>query len=106
MLVLASLVAMAVGACGSSDSDDGQSSGESAAKGDPAKDKLAQIQARGTLVEYFEDDYPPQSISVKGATRPAGTKCADNQLTAPEVTGYDNEVPKLVAKELGVEPAS
>ena len=43
-------------------------------------------------------------MSVKGATRPAGTKCAANQLTAPEVTGYDNEVPKLIAKKLGVEP--
>ena len=71
MLVSVALVAIAVGACGSSDSDDGEASGESAAKGDPAKDKLAQIQARGTLVEYFEDDYPPQSIKVKGAT-PAG----------------------------------
>ena len=70
---------------------------------DPTKDKLAQIKARGTLVEYFEDDYPPQSMKVKGATRPAGTKCADNQLTAPQVTGYDNEVPKLIAKQLGVE---
>jgi polar amino acid transport system substrate-binding protein len=103
MLVSISLVAMAVGACGSSDSENGKPSSESAAKGDPAKDKLAQIQARGTLVEYFEDDYPPQSIMVKGAARSASTKCADNQLTAAEVTGYDNEVPKLIAKELGVE---
>ena len=104
MLVSASLVAVALAACGSDDSDDGGGSSAAAAKADPAKDKLAQIQARGTLVEYFEDDYPPQSIKVKGATRPAGTKCADNQLTAAEVTGYDNEVPKLIAKKLGVEP--
>jgi polar amino acid transport system substrate-binding protein len=104
MLMLASLVALAMAACGSDDSGDGQGTSAAAVSGDPAKDKLAQIQARGTLVEYFEDDYPPQSISVKGATRPAGTKCADNQLTAPEVTGYDNEVPKLVARKLGVEP--
>jgi polar amino acid transport system substrate-binding protein len=104
MLVSASLVAVALAACGSDDSDDGGGSSAAAATADPAKDKLAQIQARGTLVEYFEDDYPPQSIKVKGATRPAGTKCADNQLTAAEVTGYDNEVPKLIAKKLGVEP--
>jgi polar amino acid transport system substrate-binding protein len=104
MLATVSLVAMAVAACGSDDSEDVQGSNAAAATGDPAKDKLAQIEARGTLVEYFEDDYPPQSIKVKGATRPAGTKCADNQLTAAEVTGYDNEVPKLIARELGVEP--
>ena len=87
--------------CGSDDSDQSKAAAQGAA--DPTKDKLAQIEARGTLVEYFEDDYPPQSMKVAGATRPAGTKCADNQLTAPEVTGYDNEVPKLIAKALGVE---
>ena len=101
--VSAALLATAAGACGSSGSDSGQPAGERVAERDPAKDKLAQIQARGTLVEYFENDYPPQSMRVKGATRPAGTKCADNQLTAAEVTGYDNDVPKLVAKQLGVE---
>ena len=73
VLVSASLVAVAVAACGSDDPEEAEgASGGAAAKGDPAKDKLAQIQARGTLVEYFEDDYPPQSMSVKGATRPAG----------------------------------
>jgi polar amino acid transport system substrate-binding protein len=71
--------------------------------GDPSKDKLASILARGTLVEYFEDDYAPQSMSVKGATRAAGTKCATNQLTAPEVSGFDNEITKLIATQLGVE---
>jgi polar amino acid transport system substrate-binding protein len=61
------------------------------------------VLARGTLIEYFEPDYPPQSIGVEGARRPADTKCAPNQLSAAEVTGYDNEVTKLLAKELGVE---
>ena len=89
--------------CGSDDTDQSKSAAKDTAAADATKDKLAQIQARGTLVEYFEDDYPPQSIKVKGATRPAETKCADNQLTAAEVTGYDNEVPKLIAKALGVE---
>jgi polar amino acid transport system substrate-binding protein len=70
---------------------------------DPATDKLAQILARGTLVGYHEADYPPQSMAVKGATRPPGTKCADTQLTADEVTGFDNETTKLVAERLGVE---
>jgi polar amino acid transport system substrate-binding protein len=95
-LVAMTLLTGGLAACGGSDSDD-------SAGADPNKDKLAQILARGTLVEYFEPDYPPQSTAVEGAVRPADTKCDDNQLTAPEVTGYDNEVPKLIANELGVE---
>jgi polar amino acid transport system substrate-binding protein len=70
---------------------------------DPAKDKLAQILQRGTLVGYAEENYPPQSIKVDGAARAAPTKCLSNQITAPEVTGFDVETTKLVAKALGVE---
>jgi polar amino acid transport system substrate-binding protein len=70
---------------------------------DPARDKLAQILQRGTLVGYAELDYPPQSIKVEGGVRAATTKCLPNQLTAPEVTGFDVETTKLVAKALGVE---
>jgi polar amino acid transport system substrate-binding protein len=103
ILVCGILAAAVLGGCGSDDSDEPNAAGAGATKADPATDKLAQIQARGTLVEYFEADYPPQSMMVDGATRPTDTKCADNQLTAAEVTGYDNEVPKLIAKQLGVE---
>ena len=84
-----------MGGCGGGSDD--------AAAGDPATDKLAQILARGTLVGYYEPDYPPQSVVVAGAQRPKDTKCAENQLTGEEVTGYDNEVTKLVAEKLGVE---
>jgi polar amino acid transport system substrate-binding protein len=70
---------------------------------DPAKDKLAQILARGTLVGYAELNYPPQSIKVEGGVRAAPTKCLPNQITASEVTGFDVETTKLVAKALGVE---
>ena len=70
----------------------------------PTTDKLAQIQARGTLVGYAELDYPPQSIKVEGATRANPTKCLANQMTGAEVTGFDIETHKLVAHELGVEP--
>jgi polar amino acid transport system substrate-binding protein len=88
-------------ACGSSESANPKAaSGDGA---DPTNDKLAQILARGTLVEYFEPDYPPQSLNVKGASRQADTTCTDNQLTSTEVTGFDNEVPKLIARKLGVE---
>jgi polar amino acid transport system substrate-binding protein len=80
----------------------GGSGDESA--GDPSTDKLAQIQARGTLVGFFEPDYPPQSIANEDGTRPADTPCDDNQLTGAEVTGFDIEVTKLVASALEVEP--
>jgi len=43
-------------------------------------------------------------MAVKGAIRLASTKCAPNQMTAPEMTGYDAETGKLVAAELGLEP--
>ena len=71
--------------------------------GDPSTDKLAQIKARGTLVLFTDPKYPPQSFVVEGAERPADTKCADNQMTAPEMSGYDAETSKLVAARLGVE---
>ena len=70
---------------------------------DPTKDKLAQILTRGTLVGYAELNYPPQSIKVEGGVRATPTKCLPNQITASEVTGFDVETTKLVAKALGVE---
>lgn len=70
---------------------------------DPTRDKLAQVLARGTLVAYAELDYPPQSIRVDGGKRAAATRCLANQITADEVTGFDVETTKLVAKALGVE---
>ena len=70
---------------------------------DPATDKLAEILSRGTLVGYAELDYPPQSIRVDGSARATTTKCLPNQITAQEVTGFDIETTKLVAKALGVE---
>jgi polar amino acid transport system substrate-binding protein len=71
---------------------------------DPATDKLGQVLARGTLVLWTDPEYPPQSFAVEGATRLADTKCAPNELTAPEISGYDAETGKLVAGALGVEP--
>jgi polar amino acid transport system substrate-binding protein len=81
----------------------GCSGTRTAPSADPTTDKLAQIQARGTLVGYAELDYPPQSIRVDGAERASTTKCLPNQITAPEVTGFDIETTKLVARKLGVE---
>ena len=78
-------------------------SGSPSSSANPTTDKLAQVLARGTLVGYAELDYPPQSIRVEGAARADPTKCLANQLTGPEVSGFDIETHKLVAEELGVE---
>ena len=95
------LLSVVITACGSS--SDGGSTSTTAGLASATKDKLAQVLARGTLVGYHEADYPPQSMDVKGAARPAGTKCTPTQLTANQVTGYDSDTTKLVAKRLGVE---
>ena len=95
--LLVGLMAVAVAACS------GAAAPSHAPSADPTTDKLAQVLARGTLVGYAELDYPPQSVRVDGATRASDTKCAPNQITAQEVTGFDVETTKLVAKAMGVE---
>jgi polar amino acid transport system substrate-binding protein len=95
--MVAVAVAVLVVACGAG-------APSAAPTADPSKDKLAQVQARGTLVLWTDPDYAPQSFAVEGATRRADTKCAANQLTAPEVDGYDVATGKAVAAALGVEP--
>jgi ABC-type amino acid transport substrate-binding protein len=61
------------------------------------------VLVRGTLVGYHEAGYPPQSMDIPGAKRLANTKCAETQLTANQVEGFDADTTKLVAKGLGVE---
>lgn len=97
MIVLgAMLLASGTVACGGGD--------EEAASGDPSKDKLAEVLGRGTLILFTDPEYAPQSFAVKGAKRPANTKCAANELTAAEIAGYDADTGKVVAEGLGVEP--
>jgi polar amino acid transport system substrate-binding protein len=79
-------------------------SGSDDTAGNPELDKLAQILDRGTLVLSTDLDYVPQSFRVEGAERAADTRCADDQLTGPEVSGFDAETGKAVAEALGVEP--
>lgn len=96
------LVAMLIfGGCAGATTSPSASRGPSR---DPAADKLAQVQARGTLVLWTDPDYAPQSFAVKDATRLVQTTCAPNQMTAPEMSGYDAETGKLVAAALHVEP--
>jgi len=96
-LILAT-VAILVVACSSG------AAGTSAPSADPAKDLLAHIRARGTLVLPTDPAYPPSSFAVKGAARSAGTRCEANQMTRAEMDGYDVAVGNLIADAIGVEP--
>jgi len=71
---------------------------------DPARDRLAQVLARGTLILTIDPAYPPASFAVEGAQRANGTRCEADQLTGPEVDGYDVATSKLIATALDVEP--
>ena len=102
-LLIAVLLAGASG-CGADPGNDWLTGPGAAPWGDPSTQKLAYVLARGTLVLSTDLRYPPASFAVERARRAAQSKCAANQLTAPEVSGYDAETGKLVAKALGVEP--
>ena len=91
-------------ACGGGDSGEEPAAAPGAEAGDPATDKLAQVVARGTLTLWTDLRYPPQSFAVKGAKRAPGSRCPANELTAPQVAGYDADTGELVAKALAVEP--
>jgi polar amino acid transport system substrate-binding protein len=68
-----------------------------------AKDKLAEILARGTLIVSTDPAYPPQSQLVEGGKRAATTKCTSDQHTSSELTGFDIDVALAIAGKLGVE---
>ncbi len=68
-----------------------------------ATDKLAEILARGTLIFSTDTAYPPQSQLQEGGKRAATTKCASDQHTASELTGFDIDVSVAIAGKLGVE---
>jgi polar amino acid transport system substrate-binding protein len=65
---------------------------------------LAAILQRGTLVVSAESDYAPQSELKTDAVREASTRCAPNQYTANQFTGFDVDTAREVARRLGVEP--
>jgi len=68
-----------------------------------AKDKLEEILARGTLIVSTDPAYPPQSELAEGGKRAENTKCASDQHTASELSGFDIDVSVAIAKKLGVE---
>ncbi len=58
-------------ACGSSGNPSSAQpvAGTRSGAGDPSTDKLAQVQARGTLILFTDPAYEPQSYAVEGALR-------------------------------------
>jgi len=69
-----------------------------------ANDLLGEIKQRGTLRISTDLNYAPQSSAVQGAARAANTKCAEDELTANQVEGFDIDTAVEIAKRLGVEP--
>ncbi len=68
-----------------------------------ADNKLEEILARGTLIVSTDPAYPPQSELVEGGARAENTKCASDQHTSSELTGFDVDVAVAIAEKLGVE---
>jgi polar amino acid transport system substrate-binding protein len=68
-----------------------------------ADNKLEEILARGTLIVSTDPAYPPQSQLVEGGARAENTKCAADQHTSSELTGFDIDVALAIAEKLGVE---
>jgi polar amino acid transport system substrate-binding protein len=67
-------------------------------------DKLAEILARGTLVIATDANYEPQSKLLLNSSPDPNTKCTSTQYTASQMTGFDIEAAREVARRLGVEP--
>jgi len=66
-------------------------------------DKLAEIEARGTLVIATDVNYVPQSHLIEDSKPDPGTKCEPTQYTANQFEGFDVEVAVKIATDLGVE---
>lgn len=67
-------------------------------------DKLAEIQARGTLVIATDASYAPQSQLIEASKQRQGTKCEATQYSANQFQGFDVDVAVEIANQLGVEP--
>ena len=67
------------------------------------EDKLAEIQARGTLIIATDADYVPQSKLLPNVPPNPDTKCESSQYTANQFTGFDADVGVAIARRLGVE---
>jgi polar amino acid transport system substrate-binding protein len=66
-------------------------------------DKLAEVQARGTLVIATDASYTPQSHLIAGSHPLEDTKCEPTQYSANQFTGFDVDVAVELATQLGFE---
>jgi polar amino acid transport system substrate-binding protein len=103
VLVLAAVVITACGSTATAEPTAEATQPEEVQEPAPADDKLAEIMERGTLIVSSDPAYPPQSVLVENATRPADTKCASDQKTTAELAGFDIDVAAEIAKAMGVE---
>lgn len=67
-------------------------------------DKLAEIQARGTLVIATDASYAPQSQLIAGSKPQENTRCEPTQYSASQFEGFDINIAVEIANHLGVEP--
>jgi ABC-type amino acid transport substrate-binding protein len=67
-------------------------------------DKLAEIQARGTLIIATDADYVPQSKLIASELPDSSTKCQPSQYTAAQMTSFHVEAANEIARQLDVEP--
>src|SRR5512143_841768 len=90
VLVVAILASLVLAACGAG----------AAAK---PKDLLQAIKQRGYIVVSTDPNYEPQSFLNTEAKRPSNTKCPSDALTTAEMQGFDVDVAKAIADDIGVE---
>jgi polar amino acid transport system substrate-binding protein len=73
------------------------------ADGDETLTLLDQIKDRGYMLVSTDANYEPQSFLDPDAERDPDTICEDDHLTYGEMVGFDVDVAKEVATQLGVE---
>ncbi len=89
LLALVLILSFALAACGGAGGGDGTLLGE--------------VKARGYLIVSTDPNYEPISYLDPDAVRADDTVCSDDLLTYGEMVGFDVDVAKAVADELGVD---
>ncbi len=89
LLALVLILSFALAACGGAGGGDGTLLGE--------------VNARGYLIVSTDPNYEPISYLDPNADRADDTVCPDDMLTYGEMVGFDVDVAKAVADELGVD---
>jgi len=66
-------------------------------------DKLSEIMKRGRIIIAMAAEYFPMSDLAKDGKRSSETKCSSIEYTSGQVTGFETDVAKEVARRLGLE---